>query len=192
MSPDVFDCFYAFVARSLGGNRPLTALEIGAGGWTLLSIPAFDTGTRVALNLTFDKLTDQLSRTVRVIGNGNKLPFADETFDCVMSCSVLEHDRYFWRSTREVHRVLRNGGYFVAGVPIYMTLPTDKDYTTVTYARHGLAYNADYYRFSEQAVREVFFENYAEVTDEVIVRQSPNPYLIAAGRKCPTFTMICA
>ena len=148
-----------------------------------MSIPAFDAGTRVALNLTFGKPTEQLSRTVRVVGNGNKLPFPDESFDCVMSCSVLEHDRYFWRSTREVRRVLRSGGFFIAGVPIYMTLPTDKDHTTVTYARHGLAYNADYYRFSQQAVREVFFEDYAEVTDEIVVRQSPNPYLIAAGRK---------
>jgi ubiquinone/menaquinone biosynthesis C-methylase UbiE len=183
MSPAVFNCFASIVARRLGGNRPLIALEVGAGGWTLLSIPEFDAGTRVALNLTFGKLTEQLERTVRVIGNGNKLPFADESFDCVMSCSVLEHDRYFWRSTREVHRILRPGGFFIAGVPIYMTLASDKDHTTATYARHGLAYNADYYRFSEQAVREVFFENYSEVTDEVIVRQTPNPYLIAAGRK---------
>lgn len=183
MSPSVFDCFAAIVAQRLSGDRALTVLEVGAGGWTLLSIPAFASGTRIALNLRFDAITEQLARTIRVIGDGNRLPFADAFFDCVMSCSVLEHDRYFWRSTREVHRVLRPGGYFVAGVPIYMTLPGDKDHTTLTYARHGLAYNADYYRFSEQAVREVFFEDYAEVTDEIIVRRSPNPYLIAAGRK---------
>jgi ubiquinone/menaquinone biosynthesis C-methylase UbiE len=138
---------------------------------------------RVALNLRFDRITDQLARTSLVVANANGLPFADESFDCVMSCSALEHDRYFWRSTSEVKRVLRPGGYFIAGVPIYMTLQTDKEFTTLTYARHGLAYNADYYRFSEQAVREVFFEGYSEVTDEIVVRQYPNPYLIAAGRK---------
>jgi SAM-dependent methyltransferase len=183
MSPAVFECFAKIVSRRLPEDRPLRALEVGAGGWTLLSIPTFDTGTRIALNLRFDRITDQLARTERIIGNGNHLPFADGSFDCVMSCSALEHDRYFWRSTREVLRVLRSGGYFVAGVPIYMTLPNDKDHTTLTYARHGQAYNADYYRFSEQAVREVFFEGYAEVTDEIVVRQYPNPYLIAAGRK---------
>lgn len=64
-----------------------------------------------------------------------------------------------------------------------MTLPEDKEHTTVTYAPHGMAYNADFYRFSEQAVREVFFEGYSEVTDEIIVRREPNPYLVAAGRK---------
>jgi ubiquinone/menaquinone biosynthesis C-methylase UbiE len=176
MSPLVFDCFAKIVANRLPNDRPLKALEVGAGGWTLLSMPTFDTGTRVALNLSFDKVTEQLAKTERVIGNGNHLPFDDASFDCVMSCSVLEHDKYFWR-------VLKPGGYFVVGVPIYMTLDSDKNHTTLTYARHGMAYNADYYRFSEQAVREIFFEGYQQVTDEVIVRTSPNPYLIAAGRK---------
>lgn len=183
MSPSVFECFADIVARRFPCNRPLTALEVGAGGWTLLSIPAFDSGKRVALNLRFDRITDQLAQTELVVGNSNHMQFADASFDCVLSCSAMEHDRYFWRSAREIYRVLRPGGYFIVGVPIYMTLPTDKDQTTLTYARHGLAYDADYYRFSEQAVREVFFENYEEVTDEVIVRQYPNPYMIAAGRK---------
>ncbi|MBL8753582.1 MAG: class I SAM-dependent methyltransferase [Planctomycetes bacterium] len=183
MSPEVFARFEEIVTRRLPGTARRTALEVGAGGWTLLSIPTFAHGPRIALNLRFDRPTEQLRATRRVVANGNHLPFADATFDCVLSCSALEHDRWFWRSTAEVLRVLRPGGYFVVGVPIYMTLPGDKDFTTVTYARHGLAYNADYYRFSEQAVREVFFEGYAEVTDELIVRKQPNPYLVAAGRK---------
>ena len=179
----MFDCFAALVTRRLGSDRAWTSLEVGAGGWTLLSMPALANGMRVALNLRFDAITEQLANTSRVIGSGNNLPFADSSFDCVMSCSVLEHDRMFWRSTREIHRVLKPGGFFIVGVPIYMTLPDDKDFTTLTYARHGRAYDADYYRFSAQAVREVFFENYSAITDEIIVRRTPNPYLIAAGRK---------
>lgn len=182
MSPEVFARFADVVGRRLSPG-PRAVLEIGAGGWTLLSIPAFAASRCVALNLRFAKPTPELLRTTRVIADGNTLPFADGSFDCVLSCSMLEHDRWFWRTTAEVRRVLRPGGLFVAGVPIYMTLPTDKEHTTLTYARHGLAYNADYYRFSEQAVREVFFEGYAAVTDEVIVRQYPNPYLVAAGRR---------
>jgi SAM-dependent methyltransferase len=183
MSPEVYDRFAAIVAARLPADRPLRALEVGASGWTLLSIPAFADGLRVALNRRFDQPTEQLARTIRVRADGNQLPFADDSFDCVLSCSALEHDRWFWRSTAEARRVLRPGGCFVVGVPIYMTLPTDTDRTTLTYARHGFAYGADYYRFSEQAVREVFFDGYAAVTDEVIVRQRPNPYLVAAGRK---------
>ena len=118
-----------------------------------------------------------------IVGNSNNINFPDETFDCVMSCSSIEHDRYFWKTIAETKRVLKKGGLFIVGVPIYMTLPTDKEHTTLTYARHGLAYNADFYRFSEQAVREIFFEGYAEITDEIIVRQYPNPYMVAAGCK---------
>jgi len=179
----VFNCFSELVGKRLQTGAPLRALEVGAGGQTLLAIPQFESGERVALNLRFDRITDQLANTFRVIGNGNHLPFPDQSFDCVMSSSALEHDRYFWRSTREALRVLKPGGYFIAGVPIYMTLPSDKDHTTLTYARHGIAYNADFYRFSEQAVREVFFEGFSAVTDEWVVRQYPNPYMVAAGRK---------
>jgi ubiquinone/menaquinone biosynthesis C-methylase UbiE len=179
----VFNCFAEIATNRLPHDRPLRVLEVGAANWTLLSIPIFQSGKRVALNLRFDDISEQLSQAERVIGNSNSLTFDDGSFDCVMSCSVLEHDKYFWRSTQEIRRVLRPGGYFIVGVPIYMTLDTDKDHTTQTYARHGLAYNADFYRYSEQAVREVFFENYSEVTDEIIVRKHPNPYLVAAGRK---------
>ena len=183
MSPLVFKAFADIVKRQLGNRSLNAALEIGAGGWTLLSMPAFAKARRVALNLRFNKLTDQLEQTERVIGNSNAMNFPDETFDCVMSCSAMEHDKYFWKSVSETKRVLKKGGLFIVGVPIYMTLPSDKDYTTLTYARHGLAYNADFYRFSEQAVREVFFEGFSEVTDEIVVRREPNPYLVAAGRK---------
>jgi SAM-dependent methyltransferase len=183
MSPEVFRRFAELVDKRVPDGGRITSLEVGAGDWTLLSIPRLLRGPRVALNLRFTKAGPELAKTSRTIANGNQLPFADATFDCVLSCSTLEHDKYFWRSTAEILRVLRPGGHFVVGVPIYMTLPTDKEFTTQTYARHGLAYNADFYRFSEQAVREVFFEGYAAVTDEVIVRTSPNPYLVAAGRK---------
>jgi len=183
MSPTVFDMFADVIAKRITSSNSPAALEVGAGSWTLLSVPALRHFRKVALNLRFDKLSDELKETEMVVGNSNAINFPDETFDCVMSCSSIEHDRYFWKTIAETKRVLKKGGVFVVGVPIYMTLPTDKDYTTLTYARHGLAYNADYYRFSEQAVREVFFEGYSEVTDEIVIRQYPNPYMIAAGRK---------
>ena len=183
MSPLVFDTFAQILSTRLILGETPTALEIGAGGWTLLSAPALQNYEKFALNLRFDKVSDALKATNMVIGNSNDLNFPDESFDCVMSCSSLEHDKYFWRTIAETRRVLKKGGLFVVGVPIYMTLPTDKEHTTFTYARHGLAYNADFYRFSEQAVREIFFEEFSEVTDEIIVRQYPNPYMVAAGRK---------
>jgi len=183
MSPLVFDTFAEVIVRRLALSDNPAALEIGAGAWTLLSAPGLVNCRKYALNLRFDKISDALKETEMVVGNSNSMDFPDNYFDCVMSCSSIEHDKYFWKTTAETNRVLKPGGLFIVGVPIYMTLPTDKEHTTVTYARHGIAYDADFYRFSEQAVREVFFEGYSEVTDEIIVRQYPNPYMIAAGRK---------
>lgn len=184
MSPLVFNTIEEIVEHHFAGQSMTAALEVGAAAQTLLSIPVIAASPRrVALNLSFSKVSDELRDTEMVIGNSNCMDFDDATFDCIVSSSALEHDKYFWRSIQEIRRVLKPGGYFIVGVPIYMTLPTDADHTTKTYARHGLAYNADFYRFSEQAVREVFFEDYSKVTDEVIVRREPNPYLVACGRK---------
>lgn len=183
MSPIVFDKFTEILAARLTPSTSPAALEVGAGAWTLLSAPVLKDFRKISLNLSFNKISNELRETEMIIGNSNDINFPDETFDCVMSCSSIEHDRYFWKTIAETKRVLKKGGLFIVGVPIYMTLPTDKEHTTLTYARHGLAYNADYYRFSEQAVLEVFFEGFSEVTDEVVVRQYPNPYMIAAGRK---------
>ena len=183
MSPRVFATFADLAARRLV-ERPIAAvLEVGMTAKTLLAIATFAGARKVALNMRFDNPASDRDQIERVIGNCNQLEFADESFDCVVSSSTLEHDKYFWRSTAEIRRVLKPGGYFIVGVPIYMTLWIDRAFTTLTYARHGLGYNADFYRFSEQAVRELFFEGYAAVTDEVIVRRYPNPYLVAAGRK---------
>lgn len=183
MSPEVFETFSRIAHKRFFSEVPAKVLEVGAGAWTLLDIGCFQRSEKYALNMRFDRMSQSLERVNRILGNCNAMEFPDGVFDCVMSCSMLEHDRYFWKSTSEIHRVLKGGGIFIVGVPIYMNLPTDLKMTTLTYARHGLAYNADFYRFSEQAVREVFFEGYSDVTDEVLVRRYPNPYLVMAGRK---------
>jgi SAM-dependent methyltransferase len=181
MSPEVMASFSRALAARFP-TPPLAALEIGASSVPLLSLPVFAEARRVALNLSFANPSEALRRCEMAVGNSNRLDFADGEFDCVMSCSVLEHDKWFWKSVAETHRVLRPGGVCVVGVPAYMTLPTDWKNTTLTFRRHGLAYDADYYRFSEQAVREVLMEPFAEVELEV-VRRYPNPYVVAAGVK---------
>lgn len=183
MSPFVFEVFTDLVAEHGRGRRFAAALEVGASAWTLLSMPAFAEARRVALNLSFESSSPELEAAEQVVGNGNDMPFADETFDCVLTSSTLEHDKYFWKTAAEIWRVLKPGGLALVGLPIYMTLPTDRNSTTITFARHGLRYNADYYRFSEQAMREVILEGYDAVLEEKIVRTDPNPYMIIVGRR---------
>lgn len=52
-----------------------------------------------------------------VLGDGERLPFADESFDVVYSNGVLHHTPDTEQAVREVHRVLRPGG--VAKVMLY-------------------------------------------------------------------------
>ena len=132
MSPEVFRQFAAIAASLFPGGSASRVLEVGAGGWTLLSMDCFTRSQRVAVNLRFGALSEQLAACDLVVANGNALPFMDGCFDCVMSSSALEHDKYFWSTAAEVRRVLRPGGAFIVGVPIYKTLPTDKEYTTLT------------------------------------------------------------
>lgn len=67
-----------------------------------------DLDSRVAANPMLDSAV--------IIGNG-PLPFADESFDIVFCIYVLEHVAEPRELVREVHRVLRPRGFFLALTP---------------------------------------------------------------------------
>lgn len=45
------------------------------------------------------------------------LPFPDDHFDLVLASHVLEHLTHYVEAVREIHRILKPGGTFVAKVP---------------------------------------------------------------------------
>ncbi len=53
-----------------------------------------------------------------VLGIGEALPFADESFDAILSLAVLEHVRDPFGCAREILRVLKPGGEVLADVPL--------------------------------------------------------------------------
>jgi SAM-dependent methyltransferase len=57
-------------------------------------------------------------RSTDVLGDNERLPFADASFDGVLSLAVLEHVKNPFVSAKELIRVLRPGGKLLAVVPL--------------------------------------------------------------------------
>jgi SAM-dependent methyltransferase len=145
---------------------------------------------------------------LREMDSNDLSEFPDASFRAVISNAVLEHDRSFWLTLSEVRRVLAPGGYFFVGTPGYPAQRSrlqrfalrpqaggrlSRVPQAVTLSRRfkqshfscprTLWYHAtprDYYRFSEDAFREVFLEGMECLTLVTVL----NPVrLIAVGRR---------
>jgi SAM-dependent methyltransferase len=147
--------YHTIIQRT--GIRPERALEVGGlmGADSLLRFPELAGSERYCLNLVELPSEDGITA---VTGNANDMRgvFKDDMFDLIVSSATLEHDKRFWLTVGEMKRVLKPGGLLIISVPGYVKDPErDQGRATHTYRVH---YAFDYYRFSEQAVREVFFE----------------------------------
>jgi SAM-dependent methyltransferase len=67
---------------------------------------------RNVINLEISKY-----RSTDVLAAGEKLPFADASFDAVLSLAVLEHVRDPFACAREMLRVVKPGGKIMCAVP---------------------------------------------------------------------------
>jgi len=151
---------------------------------------------------------DNLPYTLIQCNANNMNILDDESFDAVVCNAVLEHDKFFWKTLAEVRRVLRPGGLFYVGVPGFSkqnnliqrimlkvmhsrflrSLPLLYPFArwtmftrlafTSTLMFHGAPY--DFYRFSEEAVREVFLEDLVVLHLEYILEPVR---IIGIGRK---------
>ena len=160
------------------GLRPGRALEVGGlmGPKSLLRCPSLNRIDRYCLNL---RPMASARGITAVQGNANDMGmFEDESFDLVVSNATLEHDKHFWLSVGEMHRVLAPGGLLIIGAPGYIENPErDRGRATSTYHVH---FRFDYYRFSTQAFREVFLAGMEDVAVQSILQP---PRLIGLGFK---------
>jgi ubiquinone/menaquinone biosynthesis C-methylase UbiE len=157
--------------------EPARVLEVGGvmGRKSLLDSPQVALAERVVLNIAPVQDVDGIEF---VHANANDMPFEDEAFDLVMTSATLEHDKHFWLSLAEMKRVLRPGGLLIISVPGYVKDPErDRGRWTRTYRVH---FAFDYYRFSEQAVREVFFDGMERVGVDPILTP---PRIVGHGYK---------
>ncbi|MES2935542.1 MAG: methyltransferase domain-containing protein [Pseudomonadota bacterium] len=200
MTPAVYRVFESICAAA-----PITGavLEVGAvpGPDSLLKMPCLrNAAQRVGINL--DKAwADDDSKIVQ--GNANHMDcFADGQFDAVLCNATLEHDPYFWKTITEIHRVSASGALIVIGVPGFAGMGpgtfvesksmwrwmlaafakvTKNDVLqagTVTLGEH--LFPGDYYRFSEQAVRDIFLGGLHDVSTAKVMNP---PRIIGWGRK---------
>lgn len=91
------------------------------------------------------------------------------TFDTILCLEMLEHDSAFWVTIEIMHKVLKKGGILIV--------------TTPTFGFPLHRYPKDYYRYGEDAYKEIIFKdfkilNLVEVRDEL-----NNPGICCIGQK---------
>jgi len=190
MHRTIFQEFEQICAQYGPFNR---VLEIGATRQDrpLLTLPSIG---KARLKVGIDQTEGFRGEDYYVLqGNANHLAFfADGAFDLVLCNSVLEHDPSFWLTLQAVRRVARPGALLIFGVPAYSAMG---DLFGLKLARRlsrlpfvgtrwkqrlealeagtptlGLhAYPADYYRFSEQAMKEIFLQGLLRVQTKMVM-----------------------
>jgi|GEM_PF-1875569 len=94
------------------------------------------------LNLNLFPMTN-----VDIVGSAERLPFADESVDVLISNAVLEHVRDLPAVLAEMNRVLKPGGY------VYIEIPFIQHYHT--HDGHGVQFE-DYRRFTKAGLTQAF------------------------------------
>jgi SAM-dependent methyltransferase len=102
-------------------------LVIGAGEATLRARPG--------LRMVYTDVA--VGPNAHYVCDAHQLPFADGTFDAVLSCSVLEHVLEPHTCVAEMHRVLRPGGLVYAVTPFIAQVHMGAhDFTRFTFLGH--------------------------------------------------------
>ncbi len=122
VSQDVTDNFvfqrsklaYVEAAKRVQG----CVLEIGTGTGYGVDIIAPNVKRFVTMDKTRSEELGVMPENVEFVeGVVPPLPFADESFDCVVSFQVIEHIKRDKEFVREVYRVLKKGGKFIVSTP---------------------------------------------------------------------------
>ena len=94
-------------------------------------------------------------KRVDVVGDAHKLPFADETFDCILCTEVLEHLHTPHQAISEMNRVLKKDGLLILTTRFLIPI-------------HDAP--GDYFRYTKYGLRHLF-KNWSivELTEEATV-----------------------
>lgn len=83
----------------------------------------------------------------RVVNNADlSKTFNWQSFDTIICCECLEHDVAFWNTVEQIHQLLKPGGKLIITTPTFL------------WPLHR--YPCDFWRFGEDAYRQVLFKGF--------------------------------
>jgi len=131
----------------------------GYGFWTSNLEPhcKFIVGTDIRDIFDRNKLSQKLDF---ILADGYKLPFKDESFECVVLFDVLEHTDNDLAFLRDSHRVLKSRGFLLISVPNRERLIHQIKKLIGTPVRYPLRLGVDHYT-SEDTEGQWHFREYS-------------------------------
>lgn len=91
------------------------------------------------------------------------------TFDTVICLEALEHDNAPWITRDQIYKILRDGGYLIISTP------------TFGFPLHR--FPKDYFRFGEDAFRDILFSGFKILKLEEVRDIENNPGIVCIGKK---------
>lgn len=135
-------------ALDVGAGRGMASYALAKEGWQVTALepdPSHLVGVGAIKQLATEK---QLP--IRVVQEfGERLPFADGEFDLVFARQVLHHARDLKQLCREIARVLKPGGRFIAIRDHVLHKKSDLDKFLAAHPLHNLYGGENAYLFNE-------------------------------------------
>lgn len=143
---DWVDLQWTYLIEQLEEVAPQTRgrmLDVGCGDcpYEHIFLPYVESYVGVERKGTFELTTSadrKGGRPPDLMYDGDRLPFDDESFDCVLSVQVLEHTPDPEPLVREMGRVLKKGGLLILNAPFSFRLH-EEPHDYFRYTPHGLA-----------------------------------------------------
>lgn len=111
----------AIISRLKKIEKPKTVLDFGCGynAYFLSNIITAFPSVQEAVGMDMSANENLGAEKITLISGdlNGKLPFPDQKFDIVFSTAVLEHLEDYDTAFREMHRVLKKGGYLFLTTP---------------------------------------------------------------------------
>ena len=168
------------------GPRPGIVLDLGCGVGDLSQLLAERTERVVASDVSLENARRAQAnlgkagvKAAVVQGEGERLPFADGTFDLVIVADVIEHVASVPATLQEIRRVLGTGGRMICATPIRSTL---QGWRAADWAARKLA----------RPTRVAPFEwRNADVHETFLSPRELRSAIVAAGMRPLRFRRVC-